>query len=525
MAASSSPATLQTECEICNHPYDENKHCPHILPKCGHTFCITCIKSIMTCSVSCKKHTSLPHFHTTVCPLCFSPSIIDGTEQYPRNFLSMKLIEEAKAVTKRITDFRPSVIDRTDTDDKYLVYCTYCTTELAICGCEECTANYCATCWGIVHKVGLPATHKKVDISVKFKARCVHHPAQPLVYLCVDQDCPDQQKFMCTECFMELPHYGHKHAPIQAVSNLKRTLMKTTCSELQEKMNVEDTNLKTLFRVDAEDPSLMEEILAELEQQFSRVQQALTARKMHITAKLTELFMTKREHRDATRSRTEESLRLAKQLIDLTIDFAQGDDDIYVIEHFTERYNTIRGYLDHPLIPYTNPGIPTIQFDSKKLLEEITNFGFTSVPLRKGEVFCWKIGILGLANSTKKPVFTSPIWHTPDPNNHAWNVHLFVCPAQGKKSGHIRIVLNAHTLASKVKGPVWPRVITYQMVVMHQNPHGHHIVHKTKKPISFSHDHHAHSIYNLIPYPIPEQCVDVNNEMEIRIQINVLHVQ
>lgn len=91
---------MKINCTICYHSFDEREHSPRIVPKCGHTFCLECIKKITVVSDT--------NFFSVKCPLCNIKydlrrvGFVSIDEAFPQNFMLKQQMEQIETQHTKI---------------------------------------------------------------------------------------------------------------------------------------------------------------------------------------------------------------------------------------------------------------------------------------------------------------------------------------------------------------------------------------------------------------------------------------
>ena len=212
------------ECSICCEKFDDQQHCPRLLPRCGHSFCTSCLQSLL-------------NNNAINCPTCRSAvSAPAGLATLPKNFALLDIL---------------FTVPQKENDDLHL--CQICD--------EACEKHYATTCC-------LDCKDYMCKDAARFHSRlkptrdhCVvsleELKANPKLLAISDAFCPehnDQFRFfdedcvhvVCRDC-VTLKHHGHKCLSLaDAASKYKQEMdeLSNKAIDLAEKVKAGEACLK-----------------------------------------------------------------------------------------------------------------------------------------------------------------------------------------------------------------------------------------------------------------------------------------
>ena len=117
--------------------------------------------------------------------------------------------------------FNKSVIISFSTIEKML--CSNCNSMKTELWCRKCEANYCSSCYEIVHAPPILKTHVSIPIDQKpvTTVTCNQHPDEKLQFWC--NTC---QVLVCSDCMLD-QHQGHSCNGIEKEAVTKASEVRT----------------------------------------------------------------------------------------------------------------------------------------------------------------------------------------------------------------------------------------------------------------------------------------------------------
>ena len=215
-------ASESLECSICCEKFDDQQHCPRLLPSCGHSFCTSCLQSLL------KKN-------TINCPTCRSTvSAPAGLATLPKNFALLDILLS---------------LPQKENDDLQL--CQICDDEKhpAISCCLDCKEYMCKDAARLHTRQKMARDHCVVSLD--------ELKANPKLAAASDVFCPehnDQFRFfdedcghvVCRDC-VTLKHHGHKCLSLaDAASKYRQEMdeLSNKAIDLAEKVKAGEACLK-----------------------------------------------------------------------------------------------------------------------------------------------------------------------------------------------------------------------------------------------------------------------------------------
>ncbi|XP_068752799.1 E3 ubiquitin-protein ligase TRIM56-like [Montipora capricornis] len=215
-------ASESLECSICREKFDDQQHCPRLLPGCGHTFCTNCLQTLLKNNV-------------IYCPTCRSTvSASAGLATLPKNFALLDILLS---------------LPQKGNDD--LKLCQICDDEKhpATSCCLDCKEYMCKDVARLHTRQKLARHHCVVSLE--------ELKANPMLVGLSDALCPehnDQFRFfdedcghvVCRECVI-LKHHGHKCLSLADAASKYRHEMNKLSNKaiaLEEKIKASEARLK-----------------------------------------------------------------------------------------------------------------------------------------------------------------------------------------------------------------------------------------------------------------------------------------
>ncbi|XP_068696613.1 E3 ubiquitin-protein ligase TRIM45-like isoform X2 [Montipora foliosa] len=347
-------ASESLECSICCEQFDDQEHCPRLLPSCGHSFCTSCLQSLL------KKN-------TINCPTCRSTvSVPAGLATLPKNFALLDIL---------------LTLPQKENDDLHL--CQICDDEKhpATSCCLDCKEYMCkdaarlhtrqkvARDHCVVSLEELKANPKLAAVSNAF---CPEHNDQ---FRFFDEDCGH---IVCRDC-VTLQHHGHKCLSLADAASKYRQEMDELSHQaiaLAEKIKAGEARLK-----EATDDLKQEyaNTAALIQTTFKELHEALTSRERILMGDLDDLYKTK----DLTLKEQRDRLCLFQACLDSGIQRAktavQSSGNVELLVSRTDIMSTLGALESQPpvLDPQTN-SILNFSVDLKKLRDVLSEAGFVS---------------------------------------------------------------------------------------------------------------------------------------------------
>ncbi|XP_068699698.1 E3 ubiquitin-protein ligase TRIM45-like isoform X2 [Montipora foliosa] len=344
------------ECSICCEKFDDQQHCPRLLPRCGHSFCTSCLQSLL-------------NNNGINCPTCRSAvSAPAGLATLPKNFALLNIL---LTVPQRENDDLQLCQVCDEACEKH--YATTCCLDCKEYMCKDvarlharqkATRNHC-----VVSLEELKANPKLTTVS---DILCPEHNDQ---FRFFDEDCVH---VVCRDC-VTLKHHGHKCLSLADAASKYRQEM----DELSNKAIDLAEQIK-----DGEAP--LKEAIDDLQQEygntaalirntFKEFHEGLTARETVLMSELDNLYKTKE------RTLTEQRDRLCffQACLDSGIQRAktavQSSGNVELLVSRTDIVSALGALESQPpmLDPQTN-SILDFSVDLNKLLDVLSETGSVS---------------------------------------------------------------------------------------------------------------------------------------------------
>ncbi|XP_068754227.1 tripartite motif-containing protein 2-like isoform X2 [Montipora capricornis] len=342
------------ECSICCETFDDQQHCPRLLPSCGHSFCTSCLQSLL------KKN-------AINCPTCRSTvSAPAGLAALPKNFALLDILRS---------------LPQKESDDLQL--CQICDDEKhpATSCCLDCKEYMCKDAARLHTRQKMARDHCVVSLD--------ELKANPKLAAASDVFCPehnDQFRFfdedcghvVCRDC-MTLEHHGHKCLSLADAASKYRQAI----DELSNKGIAVAEGIKAgeTFLKKATDDLKREyaNTAARIQSTFQELHEVLTARKTVLMSELDNLYKTKdltlTEQRDRLcffQACLESGIQRAKTVV-------QSSSNVELLVSRTDIVSTLGALESQPPVfdPQTN-SILDFSVDLNKLREVLSAAGSVS---------------------------------------------------------------------------------------------------------------------------------------------------
>ncbi|XP_068696606.1 tripartite motif-containing protein 2-like isoform X1 [Montipora foliosa] len=342
------------ECSICREKFDDQQHCPRLLPGCGHSFCTSCLQSLL------KKN-------AINCPTCRSTVFVPtGVASLPKNFALLDIL---------------LTLPHKENDDLHL--CQICDNEKhpATSCCLDCKEYMCKDAARLHTRQKVARDHCVVSLE--------DLKANPKLAAVSDAFCPehnDQFRFfdencghvVCRDC-VTLKHQGHKCLSLAEAASKYRKEMDKLSHEaiaLAEKVKAGEARLN-----EATDDLKQEyaNTIADIQSTFKRLGEALAARERVLMSDLDKLYKTK----VLTLTKQRDRLCLFQACLDSGIQRAktavQSSGKVQLLVARTDIVSTLGALKSQPpeLDPQTN-SILDLSVDLERLLKFLSEAGSVS---------------------------------------------------------------------------------------------------------------------------------------------------
>ncbi|XP_068699703.1 tripartite motif-containing protein 2-like [Montipora foliosa] len=347
-------ASQSLECSICCEKFDDQQHCPRLLPRCGHSFCTSCLQSLLT-------------KNSINCPTCRSAvSAPAGLATLPKNFALLEIL--LSLPQKENGDFQ---LCQTCDDDRHP----------AISCCLDCKEYMCKDAAHFHTRQKATRGHCVVTLE-ELKANpklaavgdviCPEHNDQ---FRFFDEDCG---QVVCRDC-VTLKHHGHKCLSLaDAASKCRQQMDKLSnkAMALEEKVKAGEARLKV-----ATDDLKQEyaNAAATIRSNFKELHETLTDRETVLMSELDNIYKTK----DRTLTEHLDRLCLFQACLDSGIQRAktvvQSPGNVELLVARSEIESTL-GALESQspvLYPQTN-SLLYFSVDLKNIQDVLSKAGFVS---------------------------------------------------------------------------------------------------------------------------------------------------
>ena len=216
--ASNGPA----QCSICFERYNNKNKCPRLL-SCGHSFCSSCLESLI-------------HDKTVDCPTCRNPCAVPtGVEGLSKNFAVLDIVDDTLEECVGST----GLLDCEACDKKHPANfcCLYCKKKMCKTAAQFHTRNKASCYHRVVSLEEMKANPQLVFLSV----HCPVHNDQEFRYF--DEDCC---RVICIDCHT-LNHNGHKCVTLAEAASKYRKEMEalvTKASSQAKKIEAAEAKVK-----------------------------------------------------------------------------------------------------------------------------------------------------------------------------------------------------------------------------------------------------------------------------------------
>ncbi|XP_068742924.1 tripartite motif-containing protein 2-like isoform X2 [Montipora capricornis] len=344
-------ASESLECSICCEKFDDQQHCPRLLPACGHSFCTSCLQSLL-------KENPIN------CPTCRSAvSAPAGLATLPKNFALLDIL--LTLPQKENDDLQ---LCQTCDDEKHPA--TSCCLDCKEYMCKDAarfhtrqkaTRDHCV--------VSLEEVKANPKLTAAIDVLCAEHNDQ---FRFFDEDCGH---VVCRDC-VTLKHHGHKCLSLaDAASKYGQEIdeLSNKAIHLAEKIKAGEARLKESMNNLKRDHT---NTAALIQSTFKELYEALTARETVLMRELDNLYKTK----DLTLTEQLDRLCLFQACLNSGIQraktAAQSSGNVKLLVARSDIVSTLGALESQPpvLDPKTN-SILDFSVDVKKLRDVLSETG------------------------------------------------------------------------------------------------------------------------------------------------------